>query len=391
MSVLLPFTAADRALLIALRRDLHSNPELSWKESATQARLERALRDIGIADVRRVATTGLVARIPGRKAGIPAVAVRGDMDALPINEATGLDYASTNDGVMHACGHDVHASWAVGVALLLARDPADGDVLVVLQPAEEVGEGAEAVLASGALNGVRAIFGGHVDRRFAVGEAVAQAGPLAASADSFAITLTGRGSHGARPHQSADPIVGAAELIMAIQTIVSRRLDPALPGVITVAAIHGGRAPNVIPESVELAGTIRATTTAARQLLVTELERITHAVAATHQLTASFNLLHGTPPLENTADAAAWAAMAVRETLGADALVPLGTTNMGAEDFAYYLTRMSGCFLRIGAREPGGEHRDVHTSGFFPSEDALFTGAAVLANCARTASRALGA
>ena len=391
MSVSLPFTAADRALLIALRRDLHSNPELSWKEAATQARLERALRDIGIADVRRVATTGLVARIPGRKAGIPAVAVRGDMDALPITEATGLDYASKNDGVMHACGHDVHASWAVGAALLLARDPADGDVLVVLQPAEEVGEGAEAILASGALNGVRAIFGGHVDRRFAVGEAVAQAGPLAASADSFAITLTGRGSHGARPQQSADPIVGAAALIMAIQTIVSRRLDPALPGVITVAAIHGGRAPNVIPESVELAGTIRATTTVTRQLLVTELERITHAVAATHQLSALFDLQHGTPPLENNADSAAWAAMAVRETLGTDALVPLGTTNMGAEDFAYYLTRMSGCFLRIGAREPGGEHRDVHTSGFFPSEEALFTGAAVLANCARTASRALGA
>ena len=237
MSRRMTFTDADRQLLVALRRDLHQNPELSWKESVTQARLERALADIGVTDVRRVAITGLVARIPGKDRRLPAVAVRGDIDALPIMEATGLDYSSQNPGVMHACGHDMHASWVVGAALLLVRDPANGDVLIVLQPAEEVGEGAKAILASGALDGVRAIFGGHVDRRFAVGEAVAQAGPLAAAADSFTITLTGQGSHGGRPHQSADPIVGAADLIMTLQTIVSRRLDPALPGVVTVATI----------------------------------------------------------------------------------------------------------------------------------------------------------
>jgi len=383
------FTDADRALLAALRRDLHRHPELSWKETRTQERLERALREVGASDIRRVATTGLVARVPGRARGGPAVAVRGDTDALPITENTGLEFASEVPGVMHACGHDVHATWAVGAALLLARDPAAGDVVIVLQPAEEVGEGAMAILESGALNGVRAIFGGHVDRRFAVGEVVAQAGPLAASADTFTITLTGRGAHGARPHQAADSIVGAAELVLALQTIVSRRLDPAMPGVITVGAVHGGRAPNVIPESVELAGTIRATTAVARSLLTSELTRIAHAVAATHQLTAAVTITDGTPPLENTGDAAGWAAMAVREVLGEAALVPLGTTNMGGEDFAYYLSRMSGCFMRIGAREPGGEHRDVHTSRFAPAEEALFAGAAVLAQSARVASRAL--
>lgn len=389
MSAPLPFTDSDRALLTALRRDLHANPELSWKETATQARLERALRDVGVTNVQRVVGTGLVARIPGRSIGAPAVAVRGDIDALPITEATGLPYASKSDGVMHACGHDVHASWAVGAALLLARSPADGEVRIVLQPAEELGEGAKAILESGALDGVRAIFGGHVDRRFAVGEVVAQAGPLAASTDSFTITLKGRGAHGARPHHSIDPIVGAAALIMEVQTIVSRRLDPALPGVITVASVHGGRAANVIPELVELSGTIRATTLATRNLLVSELERIAQAVAATHQLTAVVEILGGTPPLENTADAAVWAASAVREVFGDSGLVPLGTTNMGGEDFAYYLTRMSGCFLRIGAREPGGEQRDVHTPTFAPSEEALFAGAAVLATCARVASRQL--
>jgi len=386
--VTLPFTAADRALLTELRRDLHRYPELSWNEVRTQERLERALREIGASDIRRVVTTGLVARIPGTNAGAPKVAIRGDIDALPITEATGLEFASLNPGVMHACGHDVHATWTVGAALLLARDPAAGDVVVILQPAEEVGEGAKAMLDSGALDGMRTIFGGHVDRRFDVGQVVAQAGPLAASADSFTIRLTGRGAHGARPHQAADPVVGSAALILALQTIVSRRLDPALPGVITVGSIHGGRAPNVIPDSVDLAGTIRATTAAARTLLATELTRVTHAVAVTHQLTANVLVSDGTPPLENSPDAAAWAATAVRDALGPSALQPLGTTNMAGEDFAYYLSRMSGCFMRIGAREPGGEHRDVHTPRFAPAEEAIFVGAAVLAQCARVAARA---
>lgn len=384
----LPFADADRALLTELRRDLHRHPELSWKEVRTRERLERALRDVGASDIRRVATTGLVATIPGTRPGAPKVAVRGDIDALPITEATGLEYASQNTGVMHACGHDVHATWAVGAALLLAREPAAGDVTIVLQPAEEVGEGAKAILESGALDGVRTIFGGHVDRRFDVGQVVAQPGPLAASADSFTITLTGRGAHGARPHQSADPVVGSAELILALQTVVSRRLDPALPGVITVASVHGGKASNVIPESVDLAGTIRATTAPARSLLVSELTRVAHAVAATHRLTATVAVSDGTPPLENTTDASMWAAEAVRHVLGPAALQPLGTTNMGGEDFAYYLERMSGCFMRIGAREPGGEHRDVHTPRFAPAEDTIFAGAAVLAECARIASRA---
>jgi hippurate hydrolase len=385
MSAPLGFTADDRRLLTELRRDLHRHPELSWHETRTQEKLERVLHGAGITDVRRVARTGLVARVRGRDASAPVIALRGDIDALPITEATGLEFASQTDGVMHACGHDVHASWAVGAALLLARVPAAGDVLIVLQPAEEIGEGAREVLASGALDGVRAIFGGHVDRRFAVGEAVAQEGPLAASTDTFHIVLHGEGAHGARPQEARDPIIGAAELIVALQTIVSRRLDPALPGVLTVGAVHAGRASNVIPETAELTGTIRATTVAARALLVGELERMAHAVAGTHRLTAEVRITDGTPPVVNSRDGAAWAAQAVREILGDGARVPLGTTNMGGEDFAFYLEKMPGCFLRIGAREPGGEHRAAHTPRFYPAEDALFIGAAVLAQCARAA------
>ena len=385
MNAQLGFTADDHRLLTELRRDLHRHPELSWQEMRTQERLERVLRYSGIIDVRRIARTGLIARVRGRDANAPVIALRGDIDALPITEATGLDFSSQNDGIMHACGHDVHASWAVGAALLLSRVPAAGDVLIVLQPAEEVGEGAREVLASGALDGVRAIFGAHVDRRFAVGEVVAQAGPLAASVDTFNIVLHGEGAHGARPQEARDPIVGAAQLIVALQTIVSRRLDPALPGVVTVGAVHAGRTSNVIPETAELAGTIRATTAASRALLIGELERMTHAVAATHGLTAEVQIVDGTPPVVNSADGAAWAAQAVCDVLGADALVPLGTTNMGGEDFAFYLEKIPGCFLRVGAREPGGEHRAAHTPRFYPAEEALFIGASVLAQCARAA------
>ena len=386
MSADLGFTAGDRRLLTELRRDLHRHPELSWHETRTQERLERVLHDTGVIDVRRVARTGLVARVRGRDPGAPVIALRGDIDALPITEATGLEFASANDGVMHACGHDVHAAWAIGAALLLARSPAAGDVLVVLQPAEEVGEGAREVLASGALDGVRAVFGAHVDRRFAVGEVVAQEGPLAASTDTFSIVLRGEGAHGARPQEARDPVVGAAELILALQTIVSRRLDPSLPGVVTVAAVHAGRAANVIPETAELSGTIRATAVASRALLIGEVERMAHAVAGTHRLTADVHITEGTPPIVNSREGAAWAAQAVRDVLGERALVPLGTTNMGGEDFAFYLEKMPGCFLRIGAREPGGEPRAAHTPRFYPAEDALFIGAAVLAQCARAAA-----
>jgi hippurate hydrolase len=375
--------------LSALRRDLHRNPELSWKEQRTSDRLVATLEGFGVAEIRRVATTGIVARVPGRDRSAQVIALRGDIDALPIHEDTGLSFASSNPGVMHACGHDVHASWAIGATRLLLDSPARGDVLVVFQPAEEVGEGARGVLESGALDSVRAIFGGHVDRRFEIGQVVAQEGALAASTDTFRITLTGAGSHGARPHESADPIVGAAAIIGALQTIVSRRLDPAKPGVVTVGTINAGTAANIIPDSVQLSGTIRATSSDTRALLTGELRRIAEAIAAAYGLRAEVTLSGGTPPIVNPEVTANWAREAVTRVLGADSLVPLGTTNMGGEDFAQYMQTIPGCFLRIGAREPGGRVIAAHSPAYYAAEEALFIGAAVLAECARVASGAV--
>jgi amidohydrolase len=382
------FSDAFARELSNLRRDLHRNPELSWNEKRTADLLASKLKEAGV-DVKRVANTGLVARVPGRDRSAPLVALRGDIDALPIQEDTGLPFASLNAGVMHACGHDVHATWAFAATRLLLAHPARGDVLVVFQPAEEVGEGARAILATGALDSVRAIFGGHVDRRFEVGRVVAQEGALAASTDTFRITLTGSGSHGARPHESRDPIVGAGALIGALQTIVSRRLDPAKPGVVTVGTISGGTAANIIPDSVQLSGTIRATSSDARALLTGEVQRIAEGIASVYGLTAAVTLYGGTPPIVNPALTANWAAEAVTRVLGADALVPLGTTNMGGEDFAEYMQNIPGCFMRIGAREPGARVIAAHSPGYYAAEDALFIGAAVLAESARVASEAL--
>ena len=382
------FTLAERERIVALRRALHAAPELSWQEHGTQRTLRAALQASGITEIQTVAETGLITTIRGRTPGGATVAIRGDIDALPIHEETGLPFASQHPGVMHACGHDMHAAWTVAAGILLARDPAVGAVKLVLQPAEEVGEGAARILASGALDEVRMICGGHVDWRFRVGEVVATAGPLAASTDTFTIVFHGRGGHGARPQDAIDPIVGLSAFVMAVQTLVSRRLDPGLPGVVTVGAVEAGRAANVIPEQARATGTIRATTPAARALLCDGVRSLAASVAATHGLRAEVKMSEGTPPLMNTDAAAAIAQEAARALLGEAALRTLATANMGGEDFAVYTERMEGCFLRIGTLGDGHSNAGVHTPRFDPDEDALFVGAAMLAECARRASAA---
>jgi len=383
------FSSTLGARLIALRRAIHQHPELSFHESETVNRLLSALRELGVDDVRVVATTGVVARIPGRDRSGPVVALRGDIDALPIQEATGLPFASQVPGVMHACGHDVHATWAVAAAALLTKSPAAGDVLVVLQPAEETGKGALAILESGALDGVSAIFGGHVDRRFPVGQVVADDGPLAASADVFEIEVVGSGAHGARPHEAHDPIVALASIVTALQTIVSRRLNPATPGVVTVGTVRAGSAPNIIPERAYLSGTVRAVDAASRELMLGEVKRISEAIASGLGVEARVILDRGTPPIVNPPGPTAWARAAASAVLGAENVVPLGFLNLAGEDFAHYMERVPGCFLRIGACEPNGPIIPAHAPRFYAAEETIFVGAAVLAECARVASQAL--
>jgi len=377
------------ARIVRIRRDLHRRPELAFAEYGTSGRLREELRSLEPAAIEEVAGTGLVARFRGRHPGGPVVAIRGDIDALPIQEATGLPFASEVPGAMHACGHDVHATWAVAAGALLAKDPAHGDVLVVLQPAEETGQGAPAVLASGALDEVRAIFGAHVDRRWEVGTVVAQEGPLAAAADAFIIVLRAGGAHGARPQDSADPIVGAAALVTMLQTIVSRLLSPAALAVVTVGSIHGGTAPNIIPDHVTMTGTLRSFDPDVRIRLHDEVRRIARATAGLHKLVCDVEIESGPPPIVNPAEPVGWARGAIERLLGPASLASMPEPNMGGEDFACYLEAIPGCFLRIGAREHGGPVIPAHTPTFDVDERAIFVGAAVLAATARAASEHL--
>jgi hippurate hydrolase len=380
-----------RARLVTLRRDLHRHPELAFNEVRTARSLDAALRELCVTDVQRVGETGIVARVRGRNDSAPLVAVRGDIDALPIQEATGLPYASDVPNIMHACGHDVHASWAVGAAALLANQPPEGDVLVVLQPAEEIGKGALAILESGALDDVAAIVGGHVDRRFDVGQVVADDGPLAASADTFEIELVGAGAHAARPHEARDPIVALAGVVSALQTIVARRLNPATPGVVSIGMVQAGSAPNVIPDRARLSGTVRAVEPQSRGMMLSEVERVTREVASAFGVEAKVVVDRGTPPIVNPPGPTKWARQAASAVLGESNVVPLGFLNLAGEDFAHYMERIPGCFLRIGAREAGGPVIPAHSPVFYPAEESLFVGAAVLAECARVASRELAA
>ncbi len=382
------FTTDQRQKLVSLRHEIHRNPEISFEEHHTAERLERALRDVGLEDIRRVAETGIVARIPGTIPDAPVVAIRGDMDALPIQEETDVEFSSVNLGVMHACGHDVHSAWTVGAAHLLTADPPSGDIVILLQPAEETGRGAPVMIEAGALDGVCAIFGCHVDMRFEVGQVVAQPGSVAASADDFTIELTGHGSHAARPHEGNDPVVAAAALICTLQTIVSRRLAPGTPAAITVAVVEAGSAHNVIPNAARLSGTIRAANNDIRARLETELRRCAAGIASAHNMTADVSVRNGTPPLVNETRTTAWAQEAVCDLLGADALVTLPEPNLGGEDFACYLEKVDGSFLRIGARNAGQPPIPAHTSRFLPADESIFVGAAVLAAAARRASAA---
>lgn len=387
MDSLVPPDLRDR--LIRLRRDLHRHPELSFQEERTAARLTEELSVLGLPSIDRVAGTGLVARVPGRDPDAPVVAIRGDIDALPIQEATGLPFASEVDGVMHACGHDVHATWAVGAAHLLAASPAAGDVLIVLQPGEETGRGALAMLETGVLDDIAVIFGAHVDLQYPVGKVVAQAGPIAAAADNFFISLIGHGAHGARPHEARDAVVGAGALIGALQTIVARRLSPGTPGVISIGTLQAGSAPNIIPDRVELSGTIRASDREVRTALHEAVRSVTQGIASTHDLESTVRIESGPGPVVNGPAAADWAARAVDRILGPGSLTPLGRVNMAGEDFGCYLERMEGCFLRVGARAAEADPVPAHTPHFMVDEESIFVGAVVLAESARMASEGL--
>jgi len=372
--------------LVAVRRDLHRHAETSWKETGTADRIEKRLAELGL-EPRRVCGTGVLADVPGGGDGA-RIALRADIDALPIAEETGLPFASRNPGAMHACGHDGHTAMLLGAAELLTADPPPGPVRLIFQPAEEVGTGAEAVIEAGALDGVAAIFGGHLDIHFPAGTIFVTPGPVAASTDLLRIRIAGRGGHAARPHETVDAVVVASHVVLALQHVVSRGIDPAEAAVITIGRLQAGEVANAIAGSAVLEGSIRAFKADVRERLLAEAERIARATAALHGAAAEVEVERGTPPVVNddrTTDLARWAAI---EVAGPERVATLPGANMAGEDFSFYQERVPGCYVRYGASPSGPAHPN-HSSRFDFDEAALGWGAAWLAEVARVAGREL--
>jgi hippurate hydrolase len=384
--------AVDEAVLarmVEIRRDLHRHPELSWQEERTAARVAERLAELGV-EARRLCGTGLVADL-GTADGGPRVALRADLDALPIQEETGLEFASVHDGVMHACGHDGHAAMLLGAAELLTRErELPAPVRLIFQPAEERGAGAEAMVEAGVLDGVALIFGGHLDRHFPTGCLVAADGPVNASTDGFRVAIRGQGGHAARPHEAIDAVVVGSLIVMSIQTIVSREVDPAHPSVVTVGRFDAGTAGNVIAGQALLEGTVRAQDQSVREHLLRSIRRVVESVGQLHQANVEVEMFEGTPRLVNVPEAAKLARRAAHRVAGGEAEVrDTAPVNMGGEDFAYYLQRVPGCYIRFGAQVAGREGYPAHSSRFDFDEQALAWGAAWFHKVALAAGRDL--
>ncbi|MGA7354098.1 MAG: M20 family metallopeptidase [Candidatus Cybelea sp.] len=367
------------AHVVELRRTIHRKPELGFDEHATAALVERELDSLGIDHVRS-AGTGVVARIDGAAPGRVA-ALRGDMDALPIGERTGLPFASQVDGKMHACGHDAHTAMLLGAARVLAamKPELAGSVVFVFQPAEEGPGGALPMIEEGLLDreGIEAIAMLHVDSRLDVGTIGITSGPANASADEVYITVRGTGGHGGYPHNSVDAIPAAAAIVLALQNIVARETDPLASAVVTVGTIAGGYRNNVIADEVALSGTLRAHDAAVRGALEARLKRIVSGIAAAYNVQAEVRIVRGYPPAINDSALAERFASYARSHSSLRVERPLPT--MGAEDFAYFAERVPGLLIRLGVRsESSGAIHPPHSALFRIDEAALPLGVLTL-------------
>jgi amidohydrolase len=369
--------------IIGWRRQIHQHPELGFEETRTANLVAEQLRAMGLEVEVGVGITGVVARIGE---GRPAVGIRADMDALPIQEANDVPYKSQVAGKMHACGHDAHTAILLGVAKLLSSMETlpDGEIRLLFQPSEErwdeeIKSGATRMMDDGALEGLDSVIALHVDSLRTAGEIAVLAGPALAAVDTFEATITGVGTHGATPHEGVDPIVIAAQVINAVQGIRSRRTNPTSASVVTIGAIHGGEAPNVIPDRVTLRGTIRTFDEDIRDKIHEELDRA-FSVAKAMGGDYTLEIERGYPALVNDTEVTEIVRqVATRVNVNGD--VVINKPMMGGEDFAYMAQKAPGTMMILGAKLDD-VHRPHHSPIFDISEDPLKLGAAVLAEAA---------
>jgi amidohydrolase len=365
------------------RHHLHMHPELSFQETATQAFVEKQLNAWGIA-TNRLANTGVVAIIEGKNPSKKVVALRADMDALPIIETNDVPYKSQNPGVMHACGHDVHTSSLLGTAHILQslKDDFEGTVKLIFQPAEEKAPGgASIMIKEGVLENPKpvSIFGQHVATNVPVGKIGFREGMYMASTDELYIKVIGKGGHGAMPDACIDPIVIASHIIVAMQQIISRNKNPKFPSVLTFGKIEGLGATNVIPDEVNIAGTFRAMDETWRAEGLEKMKKLAEGIADAMGGQAIFEVLKGYPFLQNNPELTRKAKAAAIAYMGEENVVDLDLW-MAGEDFAFYTHHVDACFYRLGIRnEAKGITSGVHTPSFDIDEDALAIGPGLMA------------
>jgi hippurate hydrolase len=376
---LLPEAGALLPDAVDLRRRLHRRPELGLSLPATQEAVLDALDGLPLSSVSTGSgTTSVVGILDGASDG-RTILLRGDMDALPMPEDTGLEFASAVDGTMHACGHDAHTAMLVGAARLLSARRADfaGRVVFMFQPGEEGHHGARVMLDEGLLDvdgGVDAAFAIHTTPNLRAGQVATRGGSIMASDDTFVVTVRGRGGHASEPHRALDPIPVACEIVLALQSAVTRRMDTFDPAVVTVARVRAGSTSNVIPETAELFGTMRTVSERARRRVCETVERVASGVAAAHGADVDFRVVSGYPVTVNDPDFASFVG-----SVAGDSFVALPNPVMGAEDFSYVLQRLPGAMAFLGTRPDGvtGEPAPNHSNRMLLNEDAMADGIAL--------------
>jgi amidohydrolase len=366
--------------LSAIRRDIHAHPELAFEEVRTAGIVSAELSRLGIPHRTKIGRTGVLGVIEGGRPG-PTLAIRADMDALPIHEETGLPFASTVDGKMHACGHDIHTATLLGVAAVL-KDMAPmlaGRVALVFQPAEETLEGAAAMIADGAAQGFDLALGFHNHPDMPVGETGFVRGGCLAASDRFDLVLRGKSGHAAHPESAVDPIVAASQFVTQVQTVVSREVDPIRPAVVTIGAFSGGTTYNIIPERVHLKGTVRTLDAATRDIAEAAIRRLVAGLEAGFRVQGALDYQRKVPPLVNDDAVLDQMLAAVSAQLGQ--APKEGVPSMGSEDFAEFAALVPSAHLRIGSGAPGRADK-LHNAGYQPDEACIAIGVQALSRAA---------